>query len=175
MWCSSAIGQCIVRGRRVVVIEADESDGTIALYEPTVSVLTNISLDHKPMAELERFLGRFARGQRCSGGESSVRAVDGFDAGMKRRVTFGVDCEGTDVHAADVALLPDGVRCVVNGYSCRLRVPGRHNVANAVAAVAACGVLGISVRDGTEALGGFSGDWQAAGGGGQGTGGDGVR
>ena len=33
------------------VIEADESDGSIQLYEPSVSVLTNISLDHKPIQE----------------------------------------------------------------------------------------------------------------------------
>ncbi|MYB55317.1 MAG: UDP-N-acetylmuramate--alanine ligase [Gemmatimonadetes bacterium] len=152
------LGNALCGDAGLVVIEADESDGTIALYEPTVSVLTNISLDHKPMAELESLFGAF-----CTRARDAVvvnrlceRSM-ALTQGVKRRVTFGVDCEGADVHAADVELLPDGVRCVVNEQACRLRVPGRHNVANAVAAIATCGVLGISVRDGAEALGNFRG------------------
>ena len=152
------LGNALCGDAELVVIEADESDGTIALYEPSVSVLTNISLDHKPMAELESLFGSFC--ERASDAvvvnRQCVRSM-ALTQRLKRRVTFGVDCEGADVHAADVALLPDGVRCVVNGQSCRLRVPGRHNVANAVAAIAACEVLGISVRDGAEALGDFRG------------------
>ncbi len=151
------LGNALCGDAELVVIEADESDGTIALYDPTVSVLTNISLDHKPMAELEPLFGAFcARARDVVVNHNCARSMV-LTQGLKRRVTFGVDCEGADVHAADVALLPDGSRCVVNGQSCRLRVPGRHNVANAVAAIATCGVLGISVRDGAEALGDFRG------------------
>ena len=36
----------------VFVSEVDESDGSIALYEPTIAVLNNISLDHKSLEEL---------------------------------------------------------------------------------------------------------------------------
>ena len=149
----------------LVVIEADESDGTIALYEPTVAVLTNISLDHKPMAELESLFGTFcARARDVVVNRLCERSM-ALTQGLKRRVTFGVDCEEADVHAAtDVALLPDGVRCVVNGQACRLRVPGRHNVANAVAAIAACGVLGISARRMGQKhwviFGGLAGGWR---------------
>ena len=152
------LGNALCGDAELVVIEADESDGTIALYEPTVSVLTNISLDHKPMAELESLFGMFcARARDAVVVNRLCERSMVLTQGVKRRVTFGVDCEGADVHAAAVALLPDGVRCVVNGQACRLRVPGRHNVANAVAAIAACGVLGVSARDGAEALGDFRG------------------
>ena len=152
------LGNALCGDAELVVIEADESDGTIALYEPSVSVLTNISLDHKPMAELESLFGAFcARARDAVVVNRLCERSMVLTQGVKRRVTFGVDCEGADVYATDVALLPDGVRCVVNGHSCWLRVPGQHNVANAVAAIAACGVLGISVRDGAEALGDFRG------------------
>lgn len=152
------LGNALCGDAELVVIEADESDGTIALYEPTVSVLTNISLDHKPMAELESLFEAFcARAREAVVVNRVCERSMALTQGVKRRVTFGVDCEGADVHAADVALLPDGSRCVVNGQACRLRVPGQHNVANAAAAIAACGVLGISVRDGAEALGDFRG------------------
>src|SRR5439155_3499113 len=36
----------------IFVSEVDESDGSIALYEPKVAVLTNVTLDHKTMDEL---------------------------------------------------------------------------------------------------------------------------
>src|SRR3546814_2672661 len=36
------------------VSEVDESDGSIALYRPTVALLNNISLDHKSMDELRQ-------------------------------------------------------------------------------------------------------------------------
>src|SRR3546814_8410588 len=41
------------------VSEVDESDGSIALYRPTVALLNNISLDHKSMDELRQLFGEF--------------------------------------------------------------------------------------------------------------------
>ena len=41
------------------VSEVDESDGSIALYQPEVAVLTNVSLDHKEMAELRSLFAAF--------------------------------------------------------------------------------------------------------------------
>ena len=39
--------------------EVDESDGSIARYDPTVAVVSNISLDHKSMEELRDLFGGF--------------------------------------------------------------------------------------------------------------------
>src|SRR3954453_11489530 len=44
----------------VFVSEVDESDGSIALYEPTVAVLNNVSLDHKSLEELRTLFRDFA-------------------------------------------------------------------------------------------------------------------
>ncbi len=41
------------------VSEVDESDGSIALYRPTVALLLNVSLDHKSMDELRGLFGDF--------------------------------------------------------------------------------------------------------------------
>ena len=74
------LGNALCGDAELVVIEADESDGTIALYEPTVSVLTNISLDHKPMAELESLFGTFCtRARDAVVVNRQLRAVDGVD------------------------------------------------------------------------------------------------
>ena len=45
----------------VFVSEVDESDGSIALFQPEIAVLNNISLDHKSLDELRALFGDFAR------------------------------------------------------------------------------------------------------------------
>ena len=44
----------------VFVSEVDESDGSIALYQPKVAVLNNITLDHKSLDELRSLFRNFA-------------------------------------------------------------------------------------------------------------------
>jgi UDP-N-acetylmuramate--alanine ligase len=55
-----------VGGGDLFVSEVDESDGSIALYRPTVAVLNNVSLDHKSLEELRALFGDFlARADRA--------------------------------------------------------------------------------------------------------------
>ena len=49
----------LVGGADLFVAEVDESDGSIARYDPTVAVVSNISLDHKSMEELRDLFGGF--------------------------------------------------------------------------------------------------------------------
>src|SRR5690349_1519828 len=49
----------LVGDPELFVSEVDESDGSISLYKPEVAVLTNISLDHKEMAELRSLFASF--------------------------------------------------------------------------------------------------------------------
>jgi len=149
----------------VFVSEVDESDGTIALYRPSVAVLLNVSLDHKSMEELRGLFGSFVR----TGGTAIINCDDGearhLAAGAQRAITFGVENQqasigiepGTIVeHASAIeALLVD--RRVDQGHSLRLSMPGRHNLSNALAAVAAADAAGVSVHDATLALHSFAG------------------
>src|SRR5690606_22897001 len=56
----------------VFVSEVDESDGSIALYTPAVSVLLNVSLDHRSMEELRVLFGSFLHAAQFS----SINADD---------------------------------------------------------------------------------------------------
>ena len=49
----------LIGGPDLFVSEVDESDGSIARYDPTVAVVSNISLDHKSMEELRDLFGGF--------------------------------------------------------------------------------------------------------------------
>src|SRR5881628_1129349 len=56
---SAPFASALVGDPELFVIEVDESDGSIALYQPEVAVLTNISLDHKEMDELRELFAGF--------------------------------------------------------------------------------------------------------------------
>ena len=46
------------------ITETDESDGSIALYRPTYSIINNIALDHMPMDELKSLFVNYANATR---------------------------------------------------------------------------------------------------------------
>ncbi len=151
----SLTGNAVCGDPGLQVIEADESDGTIVLYEPSIAVLTNISHDHKPLPELcEMFRGFVRKARRAvvinMDCESSVSlGVAG--------IGFGVDNRRAQVCAERVRPLPDGVAFEVDEVVFRLMAPGRHNVSNAAAAVAACSALGVPVSQSADALATFAG------------------
>src|SRR3569833_131766 len=57
----AAFASALAGSGDVFVSEVDESDGSIALYRPTVAVLNNVSLDHKTLEELRGLFRDFAR------------------------------------------------------------------------------------------------------------------
>ncbi len=61
-----------VGGSAVFVSEVDESDGSIALYRPTIGVLLNVSLDHKSIEELRVLFGNFV----ASSGAAAINLGD---------------------------------------------------------------------------------------------------
>jgi UDP-N-acetylmuramate--alanine ligase len=141
------------------VSEVDESDGSIALYRPDVAVVTNISLDHKSLAELHQLFGDFAAKARVA----VINADDTESAPLlagKNVLSFGF-ADTAAVRGSDFEALPDGCRFMVHadgtGYKANLRMPGRHNAANALAAIAAAHAAGIPVAQAVEALAGFAG------------------
>ena len=152
------LGNAICGRPDLPVIEADESDGSIALYDPAVSVLTNISLDHKPLEELRPLFRDFcARARRAVILNLDCEESAALTGINPNTVTFGIENPDAELRAEAVEMLPDGVRFRVGDVRFRLRVPGRHNVANALAAVAACHTDGVSVSESADALSGFLG------------------
>ena len=147
------------------VSEVDESDGSIALYRPKVAVLGNVSLDHKSMEELRQLFGDFlARAE-----VAAVNIDDAESAALAPRartlVSFGIDSteamigiqpgsivEGPASHSATILDRRDG-----SAHPLTLKVPGRHNLANALAAIAAANAAGVPVPEAVSALASFTG------------------
>ena len=142
----------------LIVVEADESDRSFLRLSPEVAVLTNLDEEHLDayagMADLEDAFVRFA--EQVPAGGCIVTCGD--DPGLRRLLprlrdgaaargvdlmTCGTDDAGTRLHAHDIRLDASGSACSVGiagaaqaGFELRLAVPGRHNLHNALAAVA---------------------------------------
>ena len=144
------------------VSEVDESDGSIALFHPKIAVLTNISLDHKSMDELRTLFGDFARAAThviWNADDAESRAlIDGLQ--ITGVTGFGFS-DGANVRAIDVVEEPLGSQFVLEArgkrYAVSLQVPGRHNIANALAALAAAEAAGVPMEDAISAIGRFQG------------------
>ncbi len=143
-----------IGGSDVLVSEVDESDGSVALYRPTIGVLNNIAVDHKSMDELRRlfagFLGRSGR-TAINIDNAEACAVGNTDA-----VTFGLHPDAR-LRATDLVARPDGIDFTVNGLPVALRVPGAHNVSNALAALAAATLADVPLDMAAAALASFDG------------------
>lgn len=149
----------------VFVSEVDESDGSIALYEPRIAVLTNITLDHKTMDELRGLFIDFLRKAEVpilNLDDPETRSL-GNRLLAENRTTFSIIDESADYSAAQIKEEPFAISFVVNHWDSadsvkvRLQIPGRHNVSNALAAMAAVHACGIDVRTSGAALAGFKG------------------
>src|SRR5262245_50714793 len=147
------------------VSEVDESDGSIAFFEPHIAVVNNISLDHKPLEELRAlFRGFIARAQ------TAVLNLDNADtaalaAELKpgQAVTYRLTAKQADLAASTPIRSPTGVsfqvkvRDTSDAIDVTLKVPGLHNVANALAALSAAKACGMPVADAAVHLSEFSG------------------
>lgn len=149
----------------IFVSEVDESDGSIALYQPRIAVLNNITLDHKSMDELRRlFLGFVEKAETAilNLDDDETRLIAG-EVAAERLTTFSLVDTRADFRAAELVEEPLAIafdvieRASGERVRVRLPVPGRHNAANAVAAIAAVRACGIELQSAAAALGDFQG------------------
>ena len=152
-WC------CTLTGRDdVFVSEVDESDKSIRLFKPSLAVLTNISLDHASLDELRLlFADYLAKAERAVLNLDDAMVADMATQYAGKAVTFSLQNEAATLCARDIVLHPSGSACVVNGVPLSLSVPGRHNIANALAALGVIVQMGLSLEEACRILGGFMG------------------
>jgi UDP-N-acetylmuramate--alanine ligase len=171
----SSFGSNAKLGRgKYLVAEADESDRSFLKLRPRFAVITNVDREHleayRDFDDLKAAFAQFANATPANGAviicadDPHLRDIRGD---IKRHVvTYGLT-DSADVTALDVQLRGFGSMCTVRARKpggrmvelgqLQLAIPGRHNVLNALAAVAMSRELGIAWSDIARALGGFHG------------------
>jgi UDP-N-acetylmuramate--alanine ligase len=152
-----------------VIAEADESDASFLRLRPEIAVITNLELDHHSrwgsLAELAEAFAAFAAPATglVTGAEVSLPGREG-----QRIVRFALE-PADDAPTPTAELIATGIRIEPSGtsrFSARgaeidtevsLRVPGRHNVANALAALAGLALAGFDAEACARELAGFPG------------------
>ena len=149
-------------GRRLAV-EADEFDRSFLQLWPDAAVITSADADHLDIygthEELRRTFARFA-GQIKPGGTLIIKQGVELPIANRDIRTYTYTCDAeADFHATGLEVQPDGtyrfdIVCPDRTIpDCRLGIPGRVNVENAVAAVALLWVAGFDeakLREGLE-------------------------
>jgi UDP-N-acetylmuramate--alanine ligase len=136
----------------LLVIEADESDGTVVRYRPAIGVVLNLQKDHKEEAVVLEMFRAFQANIR----ETLVVGEAGNLAELRPARVFGFG-PGAHTRAEGMDLEPEGSSFTVDGVRFDLGVPGRHNIENALAALAVAKALDLPCADLVEPLKAFQG------------------
>jgi UDP-N-acetylmuramate--alanine ligase len=146
------------------VCEADESDGTLALYAPEVTVLTHIEWDH-----VERFRSQAAlldcyRRVVAQSGTVWIREDDTLAEQVcdrHPRVCRVGRSSDADLRLVSAVDDPEGqhIRFATGDspHDFRLELPGLHNAWNALMAIAVAGTVGVEPQTAAQAMGSFAG------------------
>ncbi len=172
----SAFGSNARLGRgELMVAEADESDRSFLKLFPTIAVITNIDHEHLEsygsFGELQQAFVDFANkvpfygSVVCCADDAPLSAV--VSRMTRRVIQYGLAAEQAEITATEITMGPLSASATVirrrSGTSpttlgrLTLCVPGRHNLANALATVAVGLELGLSFEQIASGLAGFSG------------------
>jgi len=153
-----------------VVAEADESDGSFLKLSPKIAIVTNIENDHMDFYEtMENILNTFQKFLHKLPVENGL-AILCFDNPFvrdmaeqldRKYVSYAVDHEA-EYTARNIRI--NGSETIYDAYcegqllgSISLNVPGRHNIANSLAAIVTGVKLGLSFAQIADGLAAFQG------------------
>jgi UDP-N-acetylmuramate--alanine ligase len=137
------IGNAKVGEGEWLIIEADESDGSIVLYKPEVGLLLNVDKDHQEIDELMEIFDKFKNNTK------ELFVVNNSNA-LARQLSsnlsqdFSVDVQSGAGYIA-TGFKQEGMHISfsINGFPFSLNTVGRHNMENALAATAVLQQLGV--------------------------------
>ena len=166
----SVSGNARLGSGRWLIAEADESDASFLYLQPYLAVVTNIDSDHMDFygGSFDRLVSTFADflSHLPFYGLAILCADDPIVADLRVRLkkpvlTYGTE-RGADYYASEIrpqgshmmfhVHLPDGARLPID-----LALAGRHNVLNALAAIAVADKVGASHESIVEGLKNFQG------------------
>ncbi|MCW9005493.1 MAG: UDP-N-acetylmuramate--L-alanine ligase [Gammaproteobacteria bacterium] len=156
---------------RYFVAEADESDASFLLLQPMISIVTNVDADHletyggdfdryrQTFVEFLHHLPFYGHAVLCLD-DAEVRNI--LPHVSRPVLTYGIE-QDADIKASDIKC--DGLQCSFKVslpdreslLDVILNLPGRHNLLNALAAIAVAHMLGVDDQAIQSALSGFQG------------------
>ncbi|MEO5945149.1 MAG: Mur ligase domain-containing protein [Ferruginibacter sp.] len=138
-----------------LVIEADESDGSIVQYHPEVGLLLNVDKDHQEIEELMHLFEIFKNNTR------GLFIVNQSNS-LSKKLSGGNNKDFSSNSAAGFSstdFIQEGfnIRFKINGVDFNLNTVGKHNMENALAATSVAVQIGVSLETCATALRNYEG------------------
>ena len=150
------IGNAKVGAGEWLVIEADESDGSIVQYEPEIGLLLNIDKDHQEIDELMSIFTTFKNNSATFIVNQSNTLAKQLSQNIKN--DFGAD-ENSEAGyiAKDFNQKGFSITFAIRNSTFAIQSIGRHNMENALAAVAVANQIGVDLQTCSSALKNYEG------------------
>ena len=145
------IGNAKVGKGEWLVIEADESDGSIVQYKPEIGLLLNVDKDHQEIDELMNLFSVFKNNSKNFVVNQSHPLAKKLSQDVQQ--DFSTDPEiysgytATDFHQQGLA-----INFKIQGVNFQMNLVGKHNMENALAAVTIANGLGVGLETCATAL-----------------------
>jgi len=151
------IGNAKVGKGEWLVIEADESDGSIVQYHPEIGLLLNIEKDHQEIDELMEIFGTFRDNTKelfITNRSNKLAAKLSVNA----QYDFAIAAKENAGYLGE-NFIQNGlqIQFSVNGTVMKMNTVGAHNMENALAAIAVVNSLGVTYEEVAEALAQYEG------------------
>ncbi|MEI9945967.1 MAG: Mur ligase domain-containing protein [Chitinophagaceae bacterium] len=145
------IGNAKVGSGEWLIIEADESDGSIVQYKPAIGLLLNVDKDHQEMDVLMDIFTVFKNNSKQFIVNQSHSLSKQLSNNIKRDFSFDSNSAAGYI-ATDFKQKGLAISFKINGVDFKLNTVGRHNMENALAAVTVAAQLGVDLKVCAEAL-----------------------
>ena len=151
------IGNAKVGSGEWLVIEADESDGSIVQYHPEVGLLLNIDKDHQEIDELMGIFGTFKNNTKELFVVNQSNALAG-QLSQNIQHDFSPD-ENSSAGYIATNFIQQGlnIQFSIRNVQCSINTVGKHNMENALAAIAVANQLGVDLSTCAAALKNYEG------------------
>lgn len=138
------IGNAFVGRGEWLVIEADESDGSIVSYHPEIGLLLNVDKDHKEVDELLHVFQIFKDHSKRFVVNASHNLAAPFSQNAQQ--DFGVDISDVGYSASGFVQEGFQMKFTVNNTAFAMQAIGKHNMENALAAVCVASQCGVTLE-----------------------------
>ena len=161
-------GNAKVGSSNIIIAESDESDGSFLKYQADYSIVTNIEMDHMDHYQTpEELLGAFQTFLSRTRNKNIICIDDPNIRNLYKEIktpfkSYSTQNPEADYFAADFMETVQGISYTLykNGmkmFPVNLGVSGRHNIANSLAALSVCDLLGADTETAAKALAKYHG------------------
>ncbi len=140
------IGNAQVGKGEWLIIEADESDGSIVKYHPEIGLLLNIDKDHQETKELLEIFSVF---KKNTAGTFIVNQSNKLSRLLSVNIAKDFSSDENEAGYTAKNLIQQGlsINFTINDFPFQLNSIGKHNMENALAAAAVANSIGVSLQD----------------------------